>query len=40
MSDLEECAFNVISAAIEVHRALEPGFLEAVYEEVSYIDFL
>lgn len=31
--DLEECAFKVIGAAIEVHRALGPGFLEAVYEE-------
>lgn len=33
MPDLEECAFKVIGAAIEVHRALGPGFLEAVYEE-------
>jgi GxxExxY protein len=30
---LEQYAFAVIGAAIEVHRALGPGYLEAVYEE-------
>lgn len=30
---LERYAFAVIGAAIDVHRALGPGYLEAVYEE-------
>jgi len=30
---VDELARNVISAAIEVHRNLGPGFFEAVYEE-------
>jgi GxxExxY protein len=30
---LEQYAFAVIGAAIEVHKALGPGYLEAVYEE-------
>jgi len=28
----EELAHRVIGAAIEVHRALGPGFLERIYE--------
>ena len=30
---LEQYAYAAIGAAIEVHRALRPGYLEAVYEE-------
>jgi GxxExxY protein len=29
----EECAYRVIGAAIEVHKALGPGFPEELYEE-------
>ncbi|HXG66799.1 MAG TPA: GxxExxY protein, partial [Blastocatellia bacterium] len=31
--ELDRLAHEVIGAAIEVHRLLGPGFLEAVYEE-------
>lgn len=30
--ELEELTGQIIGAAIEVHKALGPGFLEAIYE--------
>jgi GxxExxY protein len=33
MEWVEQAAHRVIGAAIEVHRVLEPGYLEQVYEE-------
>lgn len=36
---LNELANRVIGAAIEVHRALGPGFLEGVYESALAIEF-
>jgi GxxExxY protein len=35
---LNQLAHDVIGAAIEVHRALGPGFLESVYEEALAIE--
>jgi GxxExxY protein len=37
-ADLDRLAHSVIGAAIEVHRLLGPGFLEAVYEEALCIE--
>ena len=31
--EIDEAAFQLIGAAIEVHKVLGPGYLEAVYEE-------
>ena len=36
--ELDRVAHGVIGAAIEVHRHLGPGFLEAVYEEAMAIE--
>ncbi len=36
--ELDDLADRVIGAAIEVHRHLGPGFLEAVYEEALAIE--
>jgi GxxExxY protein len=37
-SELDRLAHLVIGAAIEVHRCLGPGFLEAVYEEALCVE--
>jgi GxxExxY protein len=35
MADLlyEDLSYGIVGAALEVHRLLGPGFLEAVYEQ-------
>ncbi|MFM9267362.1 GxxExxY protein [Tychonema sp. BBK16] len=37
--EVEQLAYRAIGAAIEVHRLLEPGFLESVYQESLEIEF-
>jgi len=36
--EVEQLAHRVIGAALEVHKALGPGFLETVYEEALCIE--
>jgi GxxExxY protein len=37
-AELDALAAEVLDAAIEVHRALGPGFLEAIYEQALCIE--
>jgi len=36
--DIDQLAHDVIGAAIEIHRALGPGYLESVYESALAIE--
>ena len=40
MADLlfKEEVYNIVGAAVEVHRAMGPGFLEPVYQETLTIE--
>jgi GxxExxY protein len=36
--ELDRLSYEVIGAAIEVHRALGPGYLESIYEEAMCVE--
>ncbi len=38
--EVDELAYRVIGAAIEVHKVLGPGYLENIYEEALCIELL
>lgn len=37
--EFEEMTERIIAAAIEVHKALIPGFLESIYENALSMEF-
>ena len=39
MDDINQITEKIIGCAIEVHRTLDPGLLEATYEEALCIEF-
>ena len=39
-AELDRLAHEVVGAALEIHRALGPGFVESVYEEVLCVELM